>query len=356
MKKIFQIIFTYLSLLLLLVFINSETPFPIFNTLKAILIILIAIFIPGYLFALLFLDKKTEKSEFLVISIAVSICFVILTGILIHLLGVSINAYNVLNILWLITSVFTIVLVLIKSESTRFRKRRVIKTDKTFYLNLVLIVVFFSLLIYLSMKFPSTEEFVELYWEFVKVENPTDEYDAVCKDASCSLSGINKFKKAKIDQVEYDILFLDLNEPEKYDSICIDLNQNDVYCEDEEGPFWSPEGFMINNTTFSYNLFGDGIVIFSFPKKLVNRTDFEVSYNIRSHYSKILEFDVTLTVNDEVFSEKEIILEPNQQMLIKDQVSIPEEERLHEVEVVVSPRKGGQSAKINFFVKYSTEY
>ena len=96
MKKIFQTIFACMFLILLLVFINLETSSLVFNTFKTILVVLTAIFIPGYLFVLLFLDK-TGDSEVLVFSITTSVCFVILTGILIHFTGASINVYNILN-------------------------------------------------------------------------------------------------------------------------------------------------------------------------------------------------------------------------------------------------------------------
>ena len=351
-RKGLQLILVYLSLLLLLVFINIETPFPLLNTVKAAVVILFAIFIPGYLFTQLFL-KREDHSETMVMSIAMSICFVILTGLLIHFLGISINAYNILNPLWFISSIFTMVLMFLNPS----KKKKKTKPNKTFYLNLSLILAFFLIFVYLSFNSSSNEGFIELYWDFTKVEHHYTQPDLECFNMTCSLSGTNKVQITRIDQDWYNILFLDINYPGKYDSICIDFNHNNLYCEDGEGPIWPPLGFMIGNKTYSYNLIEDGIIIFSHPKRVVNTTDFVVSYVTESHYTDLMEFDVTVKVDDYVLSREEMVLEPGERLLVEQEVSISEEKRQHKVEIIISPKRiPDQSAKINFFVNYVTEY
>ena len=329
---------TYVVLLLILFFINLETQLNFFQIFKAILVLSLATFIPGYAFILLFQDEKLNNPDIIIVSIAMSVCFVIIAGIAIHLLGFRINPYNILNPLWFLISVFTIAIFLSRNRSNKPKKKKIAGINIVFFVMLGLILLFFVILSYLSVNPILPEGFAEVYWEFINVENPWPVDGALCEDMDCSLSGINKLKTVELQGEEYDILFLDLNQPEKYDSICIDINNNDIYCQEREGPFWPSDTFVIDEKTYSYTLLGDrGIVIFFYPKKLVDRTRFTVSYNIKSYYLKVKKYDVTLNLNNNVVSSKEITLNRGEKRLVQEELTIPPFPREHRIEVIVTP-------------------
>jgi hypothetical protein len=337
---------------LLLLIINFSINSPFFKFLKAIVAIILATFIPGYLFCLLILRRNNP--EILIISIAMSICFVILIGIVVHFLRIPIDSTIILNIIWVLTTILTITLIS-KNQKILVRKNGK-EINGIFLLNFILLLLFILALILTSVIMEPDEEFAELSWTFIKVEDPWEISDVSCENITCSLSGVNKFKPIKINQEEYPLLFLDINTPGKYDSICIDFDRDGVFCEDDEGPIWSSKGFLIGENAYSYNFLDNGIIIFNFPRRMVNMTDFIVSYTLQSHYSRPMEFDISLRVNNRPFSEKEILLNPGEKAILEEEVSIPEELGKYKVEIIVSPKTNNRSAIINFFVEYSTNF
>ncbi|MBD3155593.1 MAG: hypothetical protein GF368_02970 [Candidatus Aenigmarchaeota archaeon] len=347
-----KIILLYLVLILSLILINLKISSPVISGIRAFLALSLATFLPGYLFTLFFLGKNAETSERLVISISLSISLVILLGVLIHLLGIRISVQNILNPLWFIVSISVIGLLFVK-RNKKSKKR--IELDGFFYLNLSMILVFFLILIFISMNLPSGEGFVELYWDFVKVENPWVEPSPVC-EIDYSLSDFNRVQRARIGNEKYNILFLDINQPGKYDSICVDLNHNEIYCEDDEGPFWSPLGFRIGPEHYSYTLIENGVVIYRFPTKLVNQTNFNVYYNIKSHYPEIEEFEIIISVNGDIISREKMFLDPGESRLVQEQIVVPEIIGKHEVEIAVLPQASKERVRINFFTEFAREF
>lgn len=362
MKKSLEVFLLAALLLTSLFFINFETSNAILSIIKTVLMISTVIFIPGYLLTKLLFNKSLEIAELLVISIGLSIALVILSGIAINFSDLLISARTMLNLVWFIA--FVLVLIGFFKKDFKFlniktgkvktgeKTKRKEANNRLFYLNLVLFLIVVCNLIYLSIAVPPKEEFVELSWKLSKVEDVTDVYGPDCRIERCSLSGINKIGKAELDNEEYNILLIDLNEPEKYDAVCIDLNHNDAYCENlEEGPFWPPDGFFIGSSAFSFNLLGsDNIIIFNYPKN-VDEINFTVSYIVKSHYSDTLDYDLFLAINRTTSSAKTITLEPNQEALIQENVILPRKGD-YRVEVLVSPVGVSEKASISFFVSY----
>lgn len=332
---------TYLILLLILLFVNLNTPATLIEVTKAIIILSLSTFIPGYVFILLFQEKHQEHPNMLIISIAMSICLVMLSGVALYLIGFNIDPTNILNPIWFVLSVITITLFLYKKPSKKPKKRKILGIDMVFYVNLTLILIFFIALSYISVNPSLPRGFADVYWEFINVENPWPTDTVLCKDMKCSLSGINKVKEIQIGYSNYDILFMDINQPEKYDSICVDVNDNDIYCEYAEGPFSPSETFLIGESTYSYRFLGEeSIVIFFYPQKLAGRTVFTVSYSIKSYYLDAKKYDVVLTVNNNIVSKQEIFLRPLERRMIQEEITILPIQREHKIEVIVTPQGG----------------
>ncbi|MBD3155594.1 MAG: hypothetical protein GF368_02975 [Candidatus Aenigmarchaeota archaeon] len=346
------LLLTYLVLLSILLLINLESHVTMFQIFKAILVLSLSTFIPGYVFILLFQERHQEHPNMLIISIAMSICIVMLSGVALYLIGFNIDPTNILNPVWFVLSIITITLFLYKKPPKKPKKRKILGIDMVFYVNLALILLFFIVLSYISVSPSLPRGFVDVYWEFINVENPWPTDTALCKDMKCSLSGISKIREIQIGHSNYDILFMDINQPEKYDSICVDVNDNDIYCEHAEGPFSPSETFLIGGSTYSYRFLGEeSIVIFFYPQKLIGRTVFTISYNIKSYYLDAKKYDVVLTVNNNIVSKQEIFLRPLERRTIEEEITILPIQREHKVEVIATP-EGGKPVLTNLKIPY----
>lgn len=223
------------------------------------------------------------------------------------------------------------------------------ENNKVFYSSLILTLIILSLMIYVSSIQPSKEDFVEVYWQVFKVENFTSTSNIVCKIMNCTTSGIYKLSKINLDGSSFNIIEIDLTNPGDYYSLCIDFNNDNQYCDRGEGPFGYRDTFLFNSYAFNiYNL-GSKIIIVNYPKEVKNQT-FTVGFVIKSYYSEIMDFNLGLYVNETLQKNKNLTINPRQEVVSYFNVSLPTE-GISRVKVVVSPSMTNEEAYIDFVVK-----
>lgn len=78
------------------------------SIIKTIFVYLFIFFLPGYFFVNLLFEKELKISETLVLSIGASICLTILSGMIVHFLGIRISIANILNFLSILTIILLV--------------------------------------------------------------------------------------------------------------------------------------------------------------------------------------------------------------------------------------------------------
>jgi hypothetical protein len=351
MKRTLELLIIIALLLAMVFLINYEKDNAAFNYLKYISMISAALFVPGYILANLTLNRPLKIPEALALGIGLSVAIVILSGVLVILAGLPISVQNIMNVIWFITVVLA-AMGFFKADFKWINLEKGRKSkDRLFYINLILVLFVISNLIYLSILAPANEEFTELSWRLWKIDDLTIANKVDCNMERCTLSGFSKVSKFNLGSNEYSILFMDLNSPEKYDSICIDVNRNGTYCDAWEGPFWPSSSFFIDGEAFNFRLLtNDSILILNYPNTVRNES-FSVSYNIKSYYSKTTDYDLYLVINGTAYSKRQIALEPNESMTVNENVTLPGN-GTYKVEVYAYPDSTSDGVSISFFVTY----
>ncbi len=223
------------------------------------------------------------------------------------------------------------------------------KRDKVFYLCLVLTLIVLGVMIYVSITSRSTEEFVELYWQVFKLENLRNTTNVVCEHKNCSLSGVYMAGDVNLFGENYKAVISDSNEIGIYDSLCIDINYDGIFCGNHEGPWNVSNTFFIDSQPFYIlKLNKDEVVITNYPKE-TNITNFSVSFVIKSHYKETMNFDATLFVNETLEANKTFTIEPDHEKISFFDVNLPNA-GWHKVRIIVQLQALNKSTEINFWV------
>lgn len=95
--------------LVMIFLINFNFQHIIYTIFKYVLIYSFILFLSGYSFVILFYKKeKPTTSEIFILSIGMSISLTILCGIFIHVLGMRISSTAILNLVSLLTIIFSL--------------------------------------------------------------------------------------------------------------------------------------------------------------------------------------------------------------------------------------------------------
>ena len=224
------------------------------------------------------------------------------------------------------------------------------KNHGIFLFLLVFSFIILSIIIYISETSPSKEEFVEVYWQMFKAKNLDYADDVNCKIFFCSKSEIYKIGGINLNGKNFGIVLTDLEEADEYNFLCIDFNDDDVYCDDGEGPFRERESFLIDSNAFNVlDIRGDDIVIAHYPKEIYEQ-NFTVGFVIKSYYSHSEDFDISLFVNESLENSMTLELQPEEETISQFEVSLPSE-GLFKVKVSVSPLTTDEKANIDFWVE-----
>jgi hypothetical protein len=224
--------------------------------------------------------------------------------------------------------------------------------DRLFFFLLVFTFVILSIIIYISITSPSKEEFVEVYWQVFRANEFNSKTDVNCKLFNCSKSRTYKIGNIDLNGKIFGIVLIDREKAGDYNSLCIDSNNDNVYCDDEEGPFGERGSFSIDSGAFNVIAFKENdIVIAHYPKE-VHTQNFTIGFVIKSHYFHTGDFNISLFVNESLENSNTLKLGSKEETLSKFEVSLPSE-GLFKVKVFVSPVETNEKANIDFWVNYT---
>jgi hypothetical protein len=289
-------------------------------------------FLPGYCIeALLFSRSKMSKFEAALISIGLSISASIIVSMCTYFAGMKIEFATMMDALLLVTFILSAAdIFLVKSVPSDRRSTR--EGGFNFYILLGIFAVVMCVSILFSINLPSREEYVEMYWSLSQVEGIRNVTQANCtipptfqKVASsiCSLSGINEVGNVNLAGRRYGILIMDLEKAGYYDSFCIDLNNNMRYCDSGEGPFMYYETFFLGSSAFKSLYFNQTRFVFANYPRYVFDQNFTVSFVVNSHYSRRLNFNVSVFANQTILFSKAMELLPNKPVLLNVSMLLP---------------------------------
>lgn len=215
-----------------------------------------------------------------------------------------------------------------------------------------LTIAILAIMIFISSTSPSKEEFIELHWSIFKISFiPKNQVTCVLRP--CSISGDYKFGNLDLNGKTYGIILIDLENPRRYDNMCIDMNRNDVFCEQNEGPFIEGSSFLIESKSFNIISFEENnFAIANYPK-IVNSSNFTVGFVIRSFYHRNMNFNLSMFVNETLEKSEVISLVPKQELTMNYSVSL-KGEGLNKILIVANSSEGNQQSAIDFWVEYST--
>lgn len=216
---------------------------------------------------------------------------------------------------------------------------------------LLLTIVVIAAVIYISATSPSKEEFIELHWKIYKV-NFSHKAQVNCKLNPCSISGVYNFGNVTFDKKNYKIVLVDLWKDRLYDAMCIDINDNNVFCEKGEGPFRERNSFLIDSNSFNIiSLEEKNFAIANYPRA-VNVSNFTVGFVVKSFHSKNMDFNVSMFVNETMKKSEVLTLTPGQELDLEYPVFL-QKEGLYKVGITVTSLATDQQALIDFWVRYS---
>jgi len=220
--------------------------------------------------------------------------------------------------------------------------------DRLFFLCLISIFIVLFIIIYISITSPPKEEFVQLYWQVFKIENLKNTTRVNCT-GECTLSGIYRIGDAEINGANYKVIIIDPYEAGIYYNLCIDTDNDEIFCENGEGPFEFRDTFFIESNAFNIiNFYENNVVIAHYPKETENE-NFTVGFVVKSYYQKTLDFNFDLYVNEELKKDETISIKPNEEIIFNYPVSLPEV-GLFKVKISVSPVHTQEEAYIDFWV------
>lgn len=289
-------------------------------------------FLPGYCIeALLFSRSKMGKFEAALISIGLSISASIIVSMCTYLAGMKIEFATMMDALLLVTFILSSAdIFLVKSVPSGKQPAR--EGGFNFYVLLGVFAVVMCISILFSIRLPSKEEYVEMYWSLSQVEGIRNVTQVNCtipptfqKVAAnrCSLSGIHEVGSVNLAGRGYGILIMDLGKAGYYDSFCIDLNGNMNYCDSGEGPFMYYETFFLDSSAFKSLYFNQSRYVFANYPRYVFDQNFTVSFVVNSHYSRKLNFNVSVFANQTIMFSKAMELLPGKPVLLNVSMTLP---------------------------------
>ena len=200
-----------------------------------------------------------------------------------------------------------------------------IKDDYKLYFFWTSLFIILGLLIYVSHNLTPKEEYIEVYWQIFKITPVKELKNITCFNDICQKSETYQIGILNLDNREFEVLFLNDTVTGEYDSICIDIDHNMTFCEEQEGPFRPDDSFLINSHGFTIMLpKEDFLPIFKFPKKTQN-SSFIVSTAIKSHYKSSKSLDLDLLVNTTLLEERTILVDPQQELILNFDIDLPSE-------------------------------
>jgi len=336
-------------LILFFTFLNIPIDNLIFYTGKIILTLIFAFFFPGYCLIYLLFGEKLQTLDMSILSIVLSIVLFILSSMVIHLAGFEITVFNILNLLLLVTFVLILLNFLKPVSKLKIQRTREARDNSLYFLLAITFVVLVAM-VYVSATLPMKEEFVEIYWKIIKIETLMDIKEVNCLIDPCSLSGVYKFGELELNNKTFNVLVNDLIEAERYDTICIDWNHDDIYCDLDEGPYGTRESFILDSDGYNVILFKEAkVYITNYPKE-VNVSNFTIGYVIKSYYSSTSDFKLNLFVNDTLEKTETLTINPNQEVTLKTKIILPTK-ALYKVKISISKLNTDQEAYIDFWVR-----
>jgi len=163
------------------------------------------------------------------------------------------------------------------------------------------------------------------------------------------LSGIYRIGNVEINWIDYSVIIIDSYEAGVYYNLCIDIDNDEIYCEEVEGPFGFRDTFFIESNVFNINTFyGDNIIIAHYPS-ITENENFTVGFIVKSYYQKNLDFNVSLYINETLEKSEILSMKPGEEIVLKYPVSLPEA-GLFKVKISVSPVSAKEEAHIDFWV------
>lgn len=342
--------------LLSLIYFSPQNIF--LDAIKSILSLLFMFFLPGYILTHLLLRNKLDRTETFVLSVGLSVCITIFMGMIVHLAQMKINFFNIMCSILVVSLIllFFVIFVILKDRKIPSRKKwksKISRNDKLFFFCLFLLLFVMSIMTYISITLPSEEEFVELYWKVSELKDLANKTDVNCSIDNCGLSGIYKIGTVDLVDNSYKAIITDLNYEGMYDSICIDVNQNEIFCEENEGPFARRDSFGINSNSFNVIYFRNNqAFIANYPRE-VYVSNFTVGFVIKSNYNEVKNFNMGLFVNETLQHSENLTVEPHQEISNYYSVYLPEN-GLYRVKVAVLPLTLEEKTYIEFWVEKNT--
>jgi len=220
--------------------------------------------------------------------------------------------------------------------------------NKFFVFCLIVVIFVISIIIFKSTTTPSVEEFIEIYWELSMAENLVKTTYIPC-NADCSVSEIYRVGNIQLNKKDYSLTIFDSETPMKYDSLCIDFNQDGFYCDEGEGPLKERYTFSIGTNFFNVlSLKEDKAVIAHYPKDLTVE-DFTIGFVIESHYTDPVYLDVNLLVNETLKKSEKLSVQPKQKIIRNFPVSLSKD-GLYKIKVSLFVTPSDEEVFIDFLV------
>jgi hypothetical protein len=267
---------------------------------------------------------------------------------LLHFIRVEITAINILNVLLGLTFIPIVGNILKITQREIFLKKPRAE-DKNFFFLMILTLAVLVVIIYVSATSHPKEEFTEIYWKVSRIENLVNMSKFVCKIANCSISGIPKIGDIVLGNEKFKVIIIDPKEAYNFEYFCIDINRNEVYCEETEGPFKYNDSFLISSNGFSVVEVNEkDLFIINYPRK-VNVSDFRVNFVVKSQFKKPVNLNISLFVNDSLKDSKIVSLESRQEITEYFYVHL-EEKGEFRVKVAVLPITSNRRIYIDFWV------
>jgi hypothetical protein len=222
--------------------------------------------------------------------------------------------------------------------------------NHTFIFLSVFTIIIVSIILYVSAISTSKEEFVEVYWQINSMKDLRYTRYVNCKMVNCSLSGIYEIGKVNINGKIFNATLIDIVRPSQYYHLCIDFNNDGIYCDNREGPFTLKDSFLMGKDAFNIlYISNNNIVIADYPHEVYDQ-NFTTGFVMKSHYFDTRFLNISLFVNQTLEKSKTIQIEPEEEVFSHLNVSLPTK-GLFRVEVSVSPLGTEEKSSIDFWVE-----
>ena len=206
-----------------------------------------------------------------------------------------------------------------------------------------------SLSIYFSHNLETKEEFVEVYWQLFKLSPSEEVTNITCTNNTCYNDTVYMKGYLNFMKEETGVLFLGDDEPT---SFCLDIDNDQVFCELLEGPFEEGDIFFVDSYGFTIMAFHeDYYPIFQYPR-VTEQSTFNVSVNIKSSYKDQKQLDMLVFVNTAPLENRTITMNPDEEITETFEIKL-ESEGLNKVKIVFSVDK--EDGWIDFSTNYSSD-